>query len=246
MAASPRRCWPSRPRARVTGAPARSTCCCGASVVRSPFSSPKARSSSATVRPVATPGRALDSRAATSRTSRIGVANALSSMRMLLAAAMPWLLLRGGGLPLIVWGIAALSDYVDGPLARRRSEVSLAGAILDNVADVTFVLGGLAAASALGLVSWIVPVSIGLSAGAYAAASTRPRQETALARSRLGHWAGVVNYVCLGVVTGSVAWPDDRWRLVLETAAAATAGLNLAAVGSRLAAGLRRAASRTR
>jgi CDP-diacylglycerol--glycerol-3-phosphate 3-phosphatidyltransferase len=167
-------------------------------------------------------------------------------MRMLLAAAMPWLLLRGGVLPLIVWGIAALSDYVDGPLARRRSEVSLAGAILDNVADVTFVLGGLAAASALGLVSWIVPVSIGLSAGAYAAASSRPRQETALARSRLGHWAGVVNYVCLGVVTGSVAWPDDRWRLVLETAAAATAGLNLAAVGSRLAAGLRRVASRTR
>jgi len=167
-------------------------------------------------------------------------------MRMLLAAAMPWLLLRGGVLPLIVWGIAALSDYVDGPLARRRSEVSLAGAILDNVADVTFVLGGLATAAALGLVSWIVPVSIGLSAGAYAAASSRPRQETALARSRLGHWAGVVNYVCLGVVAGSVAWPDDRWRLVLETAAAATAALNLAAVGSRLAAGLRRVASRTR
>jgi hypothetical protein len=48
------------------------------------------------------------------------------------------------------------------------------------------------------------------------------------------------------VVAGSVAWPDDRWRLVLETAAAATAALNLAAVGSRLAAGLRRVASRTR
>jgi phosphatidylglycerophosphate synthase len=167
-------------------------------------------------------------------------------MRMLLAAAMPWLLLRGGSLPLIVWAIAALSDYVDGPLARRRSETSLAGAVLDNVADVTFVLGGLGAAAALGRVSWIVPLSIGLSAGAYAAASARPRRETALARSRLGHWAGVVNYVCLGLVSGSVAWPDDRWRLVLGAAGGATAALNLAAVGSRLAAGLRQVASRTR
>jgi len=165
---------------------------------------------------------------------------------MLLAAAMPWLLLRGGPLPLVVWAIAALSDYVDGPLARRRREASLAGAVLDNVADVTFVLGGLAAAAALGRISWIVPASIGLSAGAYAAASARPRRETALARSRLGHWAGVVNYVCLGVVAGSVAWPDDRWRLVLGTAGAATAALNLAAVGSRLAAGVRQVASRTR
>ena len=174
------------------------------------------------------------------------MANALSSMRMLLAAAMPWLLLRGGSLPLMAWGVAALSDYIDGPLARRRREVSLAGAILDNVADVTFVLAGLAAAAALGLVSWVVPVSIGLSAGAYAAASMRPRKETALARSRLGHWAGVVNYACLGVVTGAVAWPGDRWRPVLEVAAAATAGLNLSAVGSRLAGALRRVASRTR
>jgi CDP-diacylglycerol---glycerol-3-phosphate 3-phosphatidyltransferase len=176
----------------------------------------------------------------------IGVANALSSMRMLLAAAMPWLLLQGGLLPLAAWGLAALSDYLDGPLARRRNEVSAVGAILDNVADVTFVLTGLTAAAVLGMVPWLVPGSIALSAGAYAAASARPRRETVLARSRLGHWAGVLNYVCLGLVTGSVALPDGRWAAILTGAAAATAGLNLAAVGSRLAAALRRATSRTR
>jgi len=194
-----------------------------------------------------TPETALDS--STTRPGRptgIGVANALSGMRMLLAAAMPWLLLQGGLLPLAAWGLAALSDYLDGPLARRRNEVSAVGAILDNVADVTFVLGGLTAAAALGMVPWLVPGSIALSAGAYAVASARPRRETVLARSRLGHWAGVLNYGCLGLVTGSLALPDERWATVLTAAAAATAGLNLAAVGSRLAAALRRVTSRTR
>jgi CDP-diacylglycerol--glycerol-3-phosphate 3-phosphatidyltransferase len=174
----------------------------------------------------------------------MGLANALSSARMLLAAAMPWLLLRGGPLPLIVWGLAAVSDYLDGPVARRRNEVSHAGAVLDNVADVTFVLGGLSAAAALGLVSWVVPASIALSAGAYAVASARPGRESTLARSRLGHWAGVLNYLCLGLVTASIACPDERWRIVLGAAAIVTAGVNLAAVGSRLAAVLRRMASR--
>ena len=176
----------------------------------------------------------------------IGAANALSGTRMLLAVAMPWLLLQGGPLPLVAWGLAALSDCLDGPLARRRNEVSRGGAILDNVADIAFVLAGLVVAAALGLVTWLVPGSIALSAGAYAAASVRPRRGAVLARSRLGHWAGVLNYVCLGLVSGSMALPDGRWGMVLAAAAAATAGLNLAAVGSRIAAAVRRAAIRTR
>src|SRR5262245_26605955 len=101
------------------------------------------------------------------------MADALSGLRLLLAIAMPWLMRDGGVLPLLAWITAAASDYVDGPLARRLGTTSLRGAMLDNIADITFVLGGLATAAALGLVSWIVPASIGVSAGAYAAASAR-------------------------------------------------------------------------
>jgi phosphatidylglycerophosphate synthase len=163
------------------------------------------------------------------------VADALSSVRLLLAAAMPWLLARGGVLPLLAWGVAALSDYTDGPLARRRGTASLRGAVLDSVADIAFVLSGLATAAALGLVSWVVPASIGLSAGAFAAASAHPRPpEDRLARTRLGHWAGIANYACLGVVTAAVAWPDSRWAPLLAVAATTTAGLNVAAVAGRL------------
>src|SRR5262245_49819484 len=119
------------------------------------------------------------------------MADALSGMRLLLAAVMPWLFARGGVWPLVVWCLAAVSDYVDGPLARRRGTTSLRGGVLDNVADITFVLVGLATAVALGMISWLVPVSIGLSAGLYAVASMRSRGGGGLARSRVGHWAGV-------------------------------------------------------
>ena len=165
------------------------------------------------------------------------MANALSGARLLLAAALPYLLVHGGWPSLLAWTVASLSDYFDGPLARRRGTSSPRGAILDNVADIAFVLAGLATAAALALISWVVPLSIALSAGAYVAASARRRTGAGaprLARSRLGHWAGVANYACLGVVTGAVTWPAPQWTPVLAVGGTATAGLNLAAVLSRL------------
>src|SRR5262245_3908527 len=164
------------------------------------------------------------------------MADALSGMRLLLAAVMPWLLARGGMLPLAVWCLAAATDFVDGRLARRRGTSSLRGAVLDNVADITFVLVGLTTEVALGMISWLVPVSIASSAGLYAAASMRPRGGGGLARSRVGHWAGVFNYACLGLVTGAVAWPGSAWRPILVVASAVTAGINFAAVATRFAA----------
>jgi phosphatidylglycerophosphate synthase len=165
------------------------------------------------------------------------VANALSGARLVLAAALPYLLVHGGWPPLLAWIVASLSDYFDGPLARRRGTSSPGGAILDNVADIAFVLAGLATAAALALISWVVPLSIALSAGAYAVASARRRigaGAPSLARSRLGHWAGVANYACLGVVTGAVTWPAPQWTPVLAVGGTATAGLNLVAVLTRL------------
>ena len=165
------------------------------------------------------------------------MANALSGARLLLAAALPYLLVHGGWPSLLAWTVASLSDYFDGPLARRRGTSSPRGAILDNVADIAFVLAGLATAAALALVTWVVPLSIALSAGSYAAASARRRTGSGaprLARSALGHWAGVANYACLAVVTGALTWPGPQWTRVLAVAGAATAGLNLAAVLARL------------
>src|SRR5262249_60644151 len=111
----------------------------------------------------------------------------------------------------------------------------------------------LSTAAARRLGSWLVPGSIARPATAYAAASARrsgsPGAGPRLARSRLGHWAGVANYACLGVATGAAAWPSPAWTPLLAGAGATTAALNLAAVAARRgggpAAGGRRAGPRS-
>ncbi|MCW5890643.1 MAG: CDP-alcohol phosphatidyltransferase family protein [bacterium] len=164
------------------------------------------------------------------------MADALTGVRLLLGLLLPALILEGGVLPLCAWGAAALTDYVDGPMARRRPPTRH-GPMLDTAADVLVVLGGLAAAAARGLVSWIVPLAIVVSVTAYVVASWRlsaggpaPR----LARSRIGHWAGVVNYACLGLACGALALPWGGWPALLGLVGAVTAAWNLAAVAARV------------
>lgn len=136
----------------------------------------------------------------------------------------------------MLWVIAAASDYTDGPLARRAAASSRYGAILDNVADVTFLLAGLGTAAALGMVPWIVPGAVVLAVVDYARASfeaSRGLVKPALARSRIGHLAGVMNYACLGVVCARLAWPGVLSPLVLLVVELATVGVNVAAVAGR-------------
>ena len=145
----------------------------------------------------------------------------------------PCALARGGPWPLVLFAFAAGSDYVDGPLARRLGSASARGAVLDNVADVAFVLGGAMTAAWLGLVAWVVPAAIGASVASYAIASRRLARAAGaprLARTRVGHWAGVVNYVLAGMVAGAVAWPDVVPRATLAIAGAAVVALNGGAV----------------
>lgn len=164
------------------------------------------------------------------------MADALTGIRLLLGLVLPALILEGGVLPLVAWGVAALTDYVDGPVSRRRPPTRH-GPVLDTVADVLVVLGGLGAAAAAGLVSWLVPLAIAASVTAYVVASLRLSAGSAtprLARSRIGHWAGVVNYACLGLACGALAVPWSGWPALLALAGAVTAAWNVAAVAARV------------
>lgn len=164
------------------------------------------------------------------------LADILSLGRLLAAIVLPALLRRGGALPLVVFGLAAATDFVDGRIARRAARPTRHGAVLDNVADVAFVLTGTITTATLGLTTWAVPLAIALSVGSYAAASLRltagastPR----LARSSLGHAAGVCNYACVGLAAGALAVPGPAWRGILAVGDAATVTVNLAAVAVR-------------
>jgi phosphatidylglycerophosphate synthase len=171
-------------------------------------------------------------------------ADALSGTRLVAALAFPRALTAGGWLPLGLVTAAIMTDVGDGRLARRLGAATRHGAVLDNVADVVFVLGGTAAAATAGRLAWAVPVAIAVSVGAYAAATAarsaavgRPE----LARSSLGHTAGVINYAVVAVVAGSVAWPASIWGAVLRLASVASVTLNLAAAAAHALGSIRRA-----
>ncbi len=106
-------------------------------------------------------------------------------------------------LPGVMFVAASASDYFDGILARRAGRASARGRVLDSMADITFLLGGLGGAWLAGVVPWWVPAAIAASFVYYVIDSwvlTRVEAERTLVRSSLGHWAGVMNYALVGVL----------------------------------------------
>jgi phosphatidylglycerophosphate synthase len=164
------------------------------------------------------------------------LADVLTLMRLAIAPIFPWTLARGGWIPLVLFTVAAITDYVDGPLARRAGRDARHGAVLDVVADVTFVLLGLGTAAMLELVTWAAPAAVVVSVTAYVLASRRLEPRAGgprLARSRLGHAAGVGNYAVVGFACGAVALPGSFWPALTGVAGVLVAALNLAAVVAR-------------
>ena len=162
-------------------------------------------------------------------------ADALALSRLVLAGVLAFTLSHAPAhtlLPAVVFVLAAASDYVDGPLARRAGGPTRHGAILDSLADVAFVLAGTVTGAARGLVPAAVPIAITLSFSLYALASVDARWGTA--RTIVGHRAGVANYALTGLVTGAVAFPGAMVKPVLAGASLAVIAINLAAVLERL------------
>ncbi len=137
----------------------------------------------------------------------------------------------GRHLPLLLWCWAAATDFVDGPLARRHGPTAH-GALLDGLADVTFVVAGTGAAARYGVLPAVVPVAIVVAFAAYAAASLR-HAAGGPARTRLGHAAGVLNYALTGLATVALAWPGVRRAAPLGAAGWLVATVNVAAVVTR-------------
>ncbi len=173
-------------------------------------------------------------------------ADALGVVRLLAAALFPGALARavgnGGWLPLVLFGIAAATDFLDGVVARRGRGPTAHGAILDNVADLAFVMAASGTGASLRLIPWAVPLAIASSFGVYvlaSATSSATHGAVRMARSSIGHAAGVVNYALAGLVAGAAALPGDAWSLILPAASVTVIAVNLAAILQRLAQGRR-------
>lgn len=158
-------------------------------------------------------------------------------LRVALAAVFAATLVDGAWMPLVAFALAAVSDYVDGPIARRAGEASPYGVLLDSVADIVFVMTALSAGVATRRLSWIVPAAVACSAAPYLVATLRRSRvegRPARAFSAVGHWAGICNYALAGLVAGSAALPGGWWPALLVVGSTVVVGLNLGAVALRL------------
>jgi CDP-diacylglycerol--glycerol-3-phosphate 3-phosphatidyltransferase len=95
------------------------------------------------------------------------IANALTVLRIALVPVFGWLLLFGGGedetyriLAAAVFAVAAITDRIDGDLARARGLVTDFGKVADPIADKTLVGMALVGLSLLGELPWWVTVLV--------------------------------------------------------------------------------------
>ena len=137
-------------------------------------------------------------------------AHLLTSVRLVLT---PFFLIaietgrqRGGLLPAaVVTGLFLLicaSDYYDGPVARALGLDSDVGKVLDNLADITFLLVTLTYLVRRVIIPWWIPTAIALAFSQYTIDSwflSKKRVGVALVSNPIGHWAGILNYIFTGV-----------------------------------------------
>ena len=166
---------------------------------------------------------------------RSQVPNGLSALRFALAAAWVGLSLhghQGRGAYAALAIAAAVSDFIDGRVARRLSVASARGRWLDGVADVTFVLAALSCESAAGAIPIYIPILIALSFSQYVIDSLIiARGRLGPIKSRLGHWGGIINYAL--VIALAIAPPPAQVGAIVGEAAPVIAVFYLCAMSER-------------
>src|ERR1700686_3912099 len=92
------------------------------------------------------------------------MANVLTALRLLLVVPFAFFMTKGdvrfAVFALVVWVVALITDFLDGPIARRRGTVTALSGTFDHTSDFLFVTCGLFAGALRGVFPWILPVLI--------------------------------------------------------------------------------------
>ena len=112
------------------------------------------------------------------------------------------------GLVIGLFLLICASDYYDGPLARALGLSSDLGKVLDNLADITFLLVTLTYLVRRDAASWWIPAVIALAFTQYTMDSwllAGRGTNAVLVSNPIGHWAGILNYIFTGVLALNAA-----------------------------------------
>lgn len=157
------------------------------------------------------------------------MANALTALRLFLVVPFAFFMTKGDVrfalLALGTWVVALTTDFLDGPIARRRGTVTGLSGTFDHTTDFLFVTSGLFAGAVRGVFPWILPILIVAAFSQYVIDSYWIHRQTKLRGSKLGRYNGILYFVppCMEILIRlGVRWLQPLltiliWILVLST-----------------------------
>ena len=157
------------------------------------------------------------------------MANALTAVRLFLVAPFAFFMAKGDArsavFALAAWVVALVTDFLDGPIARRRSTVSALSGAFDHTTDFLFVVSGMFAGAFRKAFPWILPLCITAAFAQYAIDSYWLHRQIKFRGSKLGRYNGMLYFVppCmdilirLGVHALQPLLTVLVWTLVLST-----------------------------
>jgi CDP-diacylglycerol--glycerol-3-phosphate 3-phosphatidyltransferase len=157
------------------------------------------------------------------------MANVLTALRLLLVIPFAFFMTKGDMrsaiIALIIWVVALVSDFLDGPIARRRGTVTSWSGTFDHTTDFLFVTSGLFAGAWRGVFPWILPVLIVAAFSQYVIDSYWIHRHAKLRGSKLGRYNGMLYFAptCMEIIIRlGVHWLQPLltillWLLVLST-----------------------------
>jgi phosphatidylglycerophosphate synthase len=127
------------------------------------------------------------------------MANALTAVRLLLVVPFAFYMAHGDGrsaiFALVAWVVALITDFLDGPIARRSGTVTAWSGTFDHTSDFLFVTSGLFAGATRGAFPWILPILITAAFAQYVIDSYWVHGHTKLRGSKLGRYNGIFYFV---------------------------------------------------
>lgn len=141
--------------------------------------------------------------------------NALTLSRIFLVPLLVVLLLTGRMAEREAWGLmvfvaAALTDYFDGYLARKRHQVTTLGKLLDPIADKLLISSALISLVALDVApAWMVVIVIGREFAVTGLRSIASAEGFTIDASTLGKSKMVSQVFCVGCLIFGKLYPDS-------------------------------------
>ena len=127
------------------------------------------------------------------------MANALTAVRLVLVLPFAFFMAkadeRSAMFALVVWAVALITDFLDGPIARRRGTVTRWSGTFDHASDFLFVTSGLFAGATRGAFPWILPALITAAFAQYVVDSYWIHRHAKLRGSKLGRYNGILYFV---------------------------------------------------